>query len=149
MSAPTSGATFLQRTGVIFAVCLAGTLLWTQLHRDVRAGEQRWQAVAALKRSYRRQAALLTCWEKPGLFSADRPSPVQKRFIPTLDQRETGFDYPAIDRMIEEQECRMDTTPQNVDLARYEHMPLIGQPQNLAPKLYAGQGHAFAGVAKP
>jgi hypothetical protein len=111
---------FLRATGFALAVGAAGSLLWGQIQNDARASRIRAHNLDLMKQTYRTQAAILTCWDYPGLLDPDRPAKVTKRLIPPPESRQNDFDYVDIDGNIDEKQCRIDTSPQNIGLALHD-----------------------------
>jgi hypothetical protein len=113
-------ASFSRGLGVGLAILVAGTFLSMRLHEDAARIQQVRQNVANIKYAYRKQAAILTCWDKVGLFDNDRPKPLIRMIVLPSEFRERPFDLEFVDRTVEQKQCNIDTNAQNIDIALHE-----------------------------
>jgi len=121
-------ASFSRGFGIGVAIFVATACVWLRLQDDAARVRQVRHDVAQMKQTYREQAAILTCWENASLFDTDRPKPVIRMIVSPAQFRDRQLDLAFVDQTVERDQCKIDTNPQNIDIALHE----AGQTRALA-----------------
>jgi hypothetical protein len=129
----------LRTIGVLLATGLAGTLFWLDIQADAETNLRRQTSIIEMKQTYRRQAALLTCWDYADFFGSRRSLPATTHFILPLRFRDRRFNLAAFDEIISNKQCKIETRPQYVDMALHQWLETHVHIERASLQLYAAE----------
>ena len=117
---------FLRFCLVAASVIVALLLGWNGIHRQQRDAFLRNQQTISKKAEFRRFGAILRCVPGGSMFSDTEPD-MTTTIVPPPEQRAAGFDLARVDRIVETQACKLDTSPQDVWAATHPEISPSGR----------------------